>query len=170
MRTLKNYIVDPKTCFSFIINCVAKSSASKLQKLFTTKYKLLIAAIDPTLKICFLPLTKQVNMPQNSNGGNSAWPWNYACLTLTPETQLNSSVLKQSRTAWMNMHFDWECGNHNPLSPAVWQPPAVQHLTSGSLQSFFFFFFSWWITTWVLLNKMSETLLRVEKPASLSGL
>lgn len=88
----------------------------------------------------FVSSAKQVNMAQNSNETNSAWPWNYACLMLTLETQLNSSALNQSGAAWMNMHFDWVSGNHNPLSRAVWQPPAVQHLTCGSLQSFCFYY------------------------------
>lgn len=86
----------------------------------------------------FLSSAKQVNVAQNGNESNSAWPWNYTCLILTLETQLNSSALNQSGAAWMNMHFDWVSGNHNPLSRAVWQPPAVQHLTCGSLQSFLF--------------------------------
>ena len=77
-------------------------------------------------------------MAPNSNESNGAWPWNYACLMLTLETQLNSSVLNQNGAAWMNMHFDWVSGNHNLRSHAVWQPPAVQHLTCGSLQSFLF--------------------------------
>lgn len=83
-------------------------------------------------------ITQQVNMTQNSNESDSAWLWNYACLIVTLETQLNSSSLNQSGAAWMNMHFECVSGNHNPLSRAVWQPPAVHHSTCGSLQSFLF--------------------------------
>lgn len=79
-------------------------------------------------------------MAPNNNVSSSAWPWNYACLMLTLETQLNSSALKQSRAAWMNMHSDWVNGKRNPLSWASWQPPAVLHLTCGSLQSFCFYY------------------------------
>lgn len=95
--------------------------------------------LSPT---CLLLLftAKQVNMAQNNNVSSSAWPWNYACLMLTLETQLNSSPLNQSRTAWTTVHFDWVSGNHNPLSWAIWQPPAVRHLTRDSLQSFCFYY------------------------------
>lgn len=98
-------------------------------------------------------------MAQNSNESSSAWPWNYACLMLTLETQLNSSVLNQSGAAWMNMHFDWVSGNHNLLSRAVWQPPAVQHLTCGSLQSFCFYY-GWYV---LVDHKLSHSEMRWAK-------
>lgn len=42
---------------------------------------------------------KQVNMVENNNGRSGAWLWDSACLVLTFETQLNSSLLDQSRAA-----------------------------------------------------------------------
>lgn len=105
-----------------------QSSYRPLFKCSNTKSKVPDApSVDLTVSPCslVLPSTKQVNMAQHSNVSNSARPWNYACLMLTLETQLNSSVLNQSRAARMNMHFDWVSRNHNLLSQGVWQPPAV---------------------------------------------